>query len=46
MSLLSARDEDGQPMTEAQLRDEMIALLIGGHETTATDLVWLISLMN
>ncbi|MGH7806242.1 MAG: cytochrome P450 [Candidatus Binatia bacterium] len=38
--LLLARDEDGQPMTDAELRDQMITLLLAGHETTATALTW------
>ncbi len=38
--LLSARDEEDQPMTDVELRDELITLLIGGYETTATALSW------
>jgi cytochrome P450 family 110 len=38
--LLAARDEEGQPMTEVELRDELITLLLAGHETTATALTW------
>jgi cytochrome P450 len=38
--LLAARDEDGQPMSETQLRDEVITLFIAGHETTANALAW------
>jgi cytochrome P450 len=38
--LLLARDEDGQPMSDAELRDQMITLLLAGHETTATALAW------
>lgn len=41
LSLLAqARDEDGEPMTARELRDELITLLIAGHETTATALAW------
>lgn len=40
--LLAARDEDGRPMSDAELRDEMITLLLAGHETTATTLAWLL----
>jgi len=40
--LLDARDEHGQPMSDAELRDEMMTLLIAGHETTATTLAWLL----
>jgi cytochrome P450 family 110 len=38
--LIEARDEAGQPMTDDELRDEMLTLLIAGHETTATTLAW------
>ena len=38
--LLQARDEDGQPMTDVELRDELMTLLTAGHETTATTLCW------
>ena len=39
--LLSARDEDtGEGMGEKQLRDEVITLLIAGHETTTLLLTW------
>ncbi len=38
--LLEARDEDGAPMTDAELRDELMTLLVAGHETTATALSW------
>jgi cytochrome P450 len=38
--LLQARDEEGEPLTDRELRDELITLLIAGHETTATGLTW------
>ncbi len=38
--LLSARDETGQPMTDVELRDELLTLLFAGHETTASALAW------
>jgi cytochrome P450 len=38
--LVRARHEDGAPMTDAQLRDELVTLLVAGHETTATALSW------
>ena len=38
--LVAARDENGQPMTDQELRDEMFTLLVAGHETTATSLAW------
>jgi len=40
--LVAAREEDGTPMTDAELRDELISLLIVGHESTATALSWAI----
>jgi cytochrome P450 len=38
--LLHARDEDGSGMTDRQLRDEAMTLLLAGHETTALALSW------
>jgi cytochrome P450 len=38
--LLLARDEDGQAMTDDELRDELVSLLLAGHETTATSVAW------
>jgi cytochrome P450 len=38
--LLAARDEDGTPLTDRELRDELMTLLVAGHETTATALAW------
>ena len=38
--LLSARSENGETMTDRQLRDETITLLFAGHETTSTALIW------
>ena len=38
--LLEARDEEGKPLTDAELRDELMTLLVAGHETTATMLCW------
>ncbi len=38
--LLAARDEDGEAMTEVELRDELMTLLLAGHETTASSLAW------
>ena len=38
--LLQAVDEDGNPMTDQELRDELMTLLTAGHETTATALSW------
>jgi cytochrome P450 len=38
--LLQARHEDGNPMSDSELRDELVTLLVAGHETTATALSW------
>ncbi|HEY9666914.1 MAG TPA: cytochrome P450 [Coleofasciculaceae cyanobacterium] len=38
--MMSARDEEGQPMMDEELHDELMTLLIAGHETTASALVW------
>jgi cytochrome P450 len=38
--LLQATDEDGHPMTDEELRDELITLVLAGHETTANSLAW------
>ena len=38
--LLAARDEQGEPLTDAELRDELMSLLLAGHETTANSLAW------
>jgi cytochrome P450 family 135 len=38
--LLSARDEAGEPLTDSELRDQLITLLLAGHETTATSIGW------
>jgi cytochrome P450 len=39
-SLLEARDAEGHPMSDAQLRDEIMTLFLAGHETTAIALSW------
>jgi len=38
--MLEARDDQGQGMTDVELRDELVTLLLAGHETTATTLAW------
>ena len=38
--LLAARDEDGHAMTDQELRDELLTLVLAGHETTANSLAW------
>lgn len=39
-ALLQVSDEDGRPMSDRQLRDETITMLLAGHETTALALTW------
>jgi cytochrome P450 len=38
--LIGARDEDGRGLSAPELRDQLMTLLIAGHETTATGLAW------
>ncbi len=38
--LLAARHEDETPMSSQELRDELMTLLVAGHETTASELAW------
>ncbi|MFD3524471.1 cytochrome P450 [Streptomyces sp. NPDC058653] len=38
--LLAARDEQGDRLTDKEIRDEAVTLYIGGHETTGTTLTW------
>jgi cytochrome P450 family 135 len=38
--LLQATHEDGSPMSDEELRDELVTLLVAGHETTANALSW------
>jgi cytochrome P450 len=38
--LLAARHSDGSPMSDQELRDELMTLLVAGHETTASELAW------
>lgn len=38
--LLEARDEHGQPLSDRHVRDELLSLVLAGHETTANSLAW------
>ena len=40
--LVAARDEDGQPMSDEEIRDELVTTLVAGHESTATSLSWVV----
>jgi cytochrome P450 family 135 len=43
--LVGARFEDGEPMGDAEIRDQLMTLLLAGHETTATGLAWTFDLL-
>ena len=38
--LLAAKDTDGSPLTEKEIRDQLATFLLAGHETTANALTW------
>jgi cytochrome P450 family 135 len=44
-ALILARFEDGEGMTDTDLRDQLMTLLLAGHETTATALAWSFDLL-
>ena len=44
-ALLLARDEQGEPLSDHEVRDELMTLLLAGHETTATGLAWTFDLL-
>ena len=44
-ALLLAEDEDGRRLSDAEVRDELVTLLLAGHETTATGLAWCFDLV-
>ncbi len=44
--LMSARDENGQQMTDVELRDQLVSLLLLGYETTAAALAWAFYLIH
>ncbi|MGK8557257.1 cytochrome P450 [Nocardia gipuzkoensis] len=43
--LLDARHEDGSPMTDTEIRDELLTLVVAGHETTASQIGWALLLL-
>jgi cytochrome P450 len=43
--LVAARFEDGSEMSDSELRDQLVTLLLAGHETTATGLAWTFDLL-
>jgi cytochrome P450 family 135 len=38
--LLEQRDENGNPPSDRHLRDQLVALLVGGHDSSAASLAW------
>jgi cytochrome P450 len=44
--LLEARDEDGRPMSRREVRDELVTLLLAGHDTSAMALTWALVLLS
>jgi cytochrome P450 len=44
--LIGARFEDGEPMDDREVRDQLMTLLVAGHETTATALAWTLDLLT
>jgi len=44
-ALLLARDERGDGLTDEEIRDELLTLLLAGHDTTATGLAWTLDLL-
>jgi cytochrome P450 len=43
--LLTARGEDGEYLSDKEIRDDLVTLVLAGHETTATTLAWMIDLL-
>jgi cytochrome P450 len=46
MMLLARHESDGSPMSDQELRDELLTLLVAGHETTATALAWAVERLS
>jgi cytochrome P450 len=44
--LVGATHEDGSPMRDEEMRDELLTLLVAGHETTATSLAWAVERLS
>ncbi len=43
--LVNARGEDGEGLSDSQIRDDLVTLMLAGHETTATTLAWIFDLL-
>jgi cytochrome P450 len=44
-ALLRARNPDGSPLSDRQIRDSLVSVIIAGHETTAAELGWAFQLL-
>ncbi len=44
--MMSAKDENGQGMTDEELHDELLTMVLAGHETTATAIAWALYWVN
>ena len=43
--LMCARGDDGEGLSDSEIRDDLITLMLAGHETTATTLAWIFDLL-
>jgi cytochrome P450 len=43
--LMCARGDDGEALSDSEIRDDLITLMLAGHETTATTLAWIFDLL-
>jgi cytochrome P450 len=43
--LMCARGDDGEQLSDSEIRDDLITLMLAGHETTATTLAWVFDLL-
>jgi len=43
--LVDARGEDGESLSDSEIRDDLVTLVLAGHETTATTLAWAMDLL-
>jgi cytochrome P450 len=43
--LMCARGDDGERLSDSEIRDDLITLMLAGHETTATTLAWIFDLL-
>jgi cytochrome P450 len=44
--LVDAHDDDGAPLTDAEIRDQLVGLVLVGHETTAAALAWAVERLS